>query len=494
MKDSLTSKLPSIILLSLSILVFVHLFSKGTLPYLASLIPLSLLFIRNKNILSTLSVFVFFISLSIFIYTIPINSFANFSIIALFTILLILLLISINSYFPFFVSLIILFTGIYASEVLGRGNFILSFLSFMSIIISLLINHIKDKDLFLWENRFLIRKEYKKGIIILFIIVISLSPLFLLTPKVRGIPIPKSLITVTPETEEVENPVYKPPSIEEEGKGFLSRIAFGKLAEKFLSFGINYIYVISLFGLLVFLILIMILIYRNIKNIMGKKKALIFLITSIVLSIGVFILLYLSYIPFTKFIKFIVSITGKGGIKGTGTTFNFSGYINKILKGGGMPQVRSTSIDLIVIISIIILSILSSITILLFVSYVYRETFGEKALRKGKISNEFRITPGEYAEENFSGTPREKIIKLYNLLIHKLRVIIGKNIYETPFEYKEKVLSEKPNISKEFNIITENFVISRYSNYNVDEGMWNSTIKAFINLKKKIFKEVINGG
>ena len=496
LKDSLISKSPRVVPLSMALLVFLYTLVDRPFLYAISILPLFLLLTEDKRKLSIFSALVFVLCFSLILYGIPLNSLANFSLILLFTLLTIILLISINSYFPAALSIVFLSVAMYLSETAGRFNIYIGFLGFITILFSLFIENIREKNLSLWENRFLIRKEYKKGIIILFVLLITVSPLFLVLPQIKSIPIPESLLTMTPKSKSGENPVYEVSPIEgeEEIKPSIPRISIGEMARKVLSFVLNYIYVISLFGLIIFLVLILILLYKNIKNMVGRKKALVVFVASIMGSFGLFILLYLSYIPFTKLVRFISKLSRGGSSGNTGITIGFSKYINRFLKGTGIPEIKSTSIDIFVVTSIVIVSILASIMIIIFILHLYKEAFGEKSARESAVSNEFRVTPSGEAEENLSGNPRERIIKLYKLLIHKLRVIVGKNFYETPLEYKEKVLKEKPIISKEMELITENFVISRYSNYNIDEGMWKSTIKAFVNIKKKLFKEVINGG
>ncbi|HDL50455.1 MAG TPA: hypothetical protein ENG37_00410 [Firmicutes bacterium] len=496
LKDLLTSKLPRVVPLSVALMVFSYTIFNKPLLYIVSILPLFLLFVVDRKKLSLLSTLIFIPCFLLILYLIPVNSFTNFSLVVLFTILLIILLISINSYFPMTLSIIFLSVAVYLSETAGKFNIYIGLLGFITILFSLFVKHTREKNLSLWENRFLIREKYKKGIIIIFALLIAISPLFLALPRVKSIPIPKSILTITPENKIGENPTYENPPSEGEGevKPSIHRVSIGEMARKVISFALNYIYVITLFGLIVFLVLILVLTYKNIKNMVGRKKALLIFLTSVIGSFGFFILLYLSYIPFTKLVDFISKLARRKTFGGTGTTFGFSRYVNKFLKGVGVPEIKSTSIDIFVIVSIITISILVSIMIIILILHLYKEAFGDKAKRESIISSEFRITPSGESEENLSGNPRERIIKLYKLLIHKLRVIVGKNLYETPLEYKEKVLKEKPIISKEMELITENFVISRYSNYNIDEGMWKSTIKAFVNIKKKLFKEVINGG
>jgi len=93
-----------------------------------------------------------------------------------------------------------------------------------------------------------------------------------------------------------------------------------------------------------------------------------------------------------------------------------------------------------------------------------------------------------------SGSPKEKIIILYNNLIKKLSTVIKKFIYETPLEYNLKLKQEKPSLGNEFELITDNFIIARYSNIDIDEKVYNETFKNYKKIVEKLFKEVYFGG
>ncbi|MBC7195443.1 MAG: hypothetical protein H5U37_07290, partial [Caldisericia bacterium] len=229
-----------------------------------------------------------------------------------------------------------------------------------------------------------------------------------------------------------------------------------------------------------------------IKFVYGKKKSIRFLVLSFFISILIILSPYFLYKPFELFIKSVlknlkIENIGKVPVFELIERIRRAFSINQIINEKQIPV--SLDIGLILLLSFFV--IMTTLFLYYLIFYLYKSTYNERQIELNKILEEFKDEKGEIFE--IKGTPKEKIIALYNFLIKKLNLVLSKFSYETPNEYRIKFKKEKPEFSNEIDIITDSFIISKYSNYNINEDLFNKTFLAYKNLSIKIFKEVYFG-
>lgn len=468
--------------------------------FLSILIP-SLLFLfifnyKNINLETTLKIIIAIFSI-IFISLVnsPI-SFSIFTKILLFSFIFILTLIVLKTEISNTLSIISIPIFLIFYEKFIGVNLIIFILSIIFIIQSLFLKFLKNKTFYFWENGFIlnisdIRRIFKNlitiilisSILILFIYSINLNFLNKLT-------LPNELFLNQSEKVQKENNIeIKDTKIEIFTKRYVFIIS--DFSKKFLNFIFNSFFLIVFLGFLIVLILLGIRFYNLIKGVYGKKKSVRFLVSSFVLSMFIILSIYFLYKPFELLIK---SITKNMKIE------NFSIPLFEIVQkirsyfGSAINLNQKTlpvSIDLGLVFVVLFFVIGSTIFLYFLIFYIYNSTLNERKLELNKIMEEFSDEKENLFE--ISGSPKEKIIKLYNLLIKKLSLILLKLDYETPDEYRIKFKREKPELSNEIDLITDNFIISKYSYYEINEDLFYKTFLAFKNLSSKIFKEVYFG-
>lgn len=371
-------------------------------------------------------------------------------------------------------------------------NLILIIFSTSFIILSIFFKHLKNKGFYFWENDFSIKgNPYIKSFKYLLISLIFFPVFYLITfislPDIRKL----FVFEFEKGLENVNKINEKNPKLTEIT---LRRFIFGIriTTQKIVYILLNSLYLIIFIGFVISFIFIGFILYRLIKNVYGKIKARNFLIFSTLFSISLLTSIYFLYKPFEKFIFFL---RDKLKIENIGT-LPVGNLMSKIIKSFS-PQsvttkISNISIDLGILLLIISFLILTTISLYFLIYFLYSTSFNERKYELNKIIE--GIKDNENNLYKIFGTPKEKIIYLYNNLIFLLGKILKKFIYETPYEYKERFNNEKPNVGKEFDLITENFLLAKYSNEKIEENLFNETFINYKKLMEKIFKEVYFGG
>ncbi|MGB9878839.1 MAG: hypothetical protein ACPLGZ_02530, partial [Candidatus Pelagibacter ubique] len=244
-------------------------------------------------------------------------------------------------------------------------------------------------------------------------------------------------------------------------------------------------------GFLIFFVFIGIILYRLIRNVYGKSKAIRFLLLSFSLSIILLSSIYFLYKPFERFIFYL---RDKLNIGETLIT-PFKGISNLISRF--LPKLTSThisniSIDIGVVLIVIMFILLTSISLYFIIFFLFKQAFDNRKIELSKILDNLKTDEINLYE--IKGSNKEKIILLYNNLIKKLSIIIKKFIHETPLEYNFRFKQEKPNLGYEFELITDNFIIAKYSNIDIEDEIFNETLINYQKIIEKLFKEVHFGG
>lgn len=464
------------------------------------LIP-SLIFIfifnyKNINFETSLKIIIAIFSIIfISIFNTPIN-FSIFIKILLFSFVFILTLIVLKTEISNALSIFSIALFLIFYEKFIGINLPIFILSIIFIIQSIFLKFLKNKTFYFWENNFILNISNGKRIFKNLISVILISSILILSISainlnfLNKLTLPDELFLNQNENLNKENEIkIKDNKIEIFTKRYIFRIS--DFSKKFLNFIFNSFYLIVFLGFFIVLILLGIRFYNLIKAVYGKKKSIRFLISSFLLSIFIIFSIYLLYKPFEILIK---SITKNMKIE------NFSiplfEIVQKIRSYFGLTSNLTqknlpVSIDLGLILVVLFFVIGSTIFLYFLIFYIYKLTFNERKLELNKIMEEFSNKEEAFFE--ISGSPKEKIIKIYNILIKKLSLILLKLDYETPDEYRIKFKKEKPELSNEIDLITDNFIVSKYSNYEINEDLFYKTFYAFKNMSSKIFKEVYFG-
>lgn len=468
--------------------------------FISILIPLSLfLFIfnyKNKNIETILKSLIALFSITFISLTyIPI-SFSIFLKILLFSFIFIFSLIILKTEISNTTSIILIATLLIFYEKYIGNNLLIYILSFLFIIQSIFLKFLKNKFFYFWENNFKLNISRNKRVFINLILIflistILISSISLINASILSkLTLPSELfITQNKNQTKEENFKTNDNKITIFTKKYVFKISNFSL--KFFNFIFNSFYLIIFVGFFIVLILLGIRFFNLIKAVYGSKKSLKFLILSFFISILMILSIYFLYKPFEILIKTIAKNSKIQNI-----SFPLFEIVQKIRNfftsdSNIAQKILPISIDVGLIVVVLFFIILSTIFLYFLIFYLYKSSFNERKLELSKIMSEFNLEKEDKFE--ITGSPREKIIKLYNILIKKLSLILLKLDYETPNEYRVKFKKEKPELSNEFDLITDNFIISKYSNYNISEDLFYKTFLAFKNLSNKIFKEVYFG-
>lgn len=482
----------------LSFLLFTYILFKSL--FLSIIIPLTFsLFIFEINRKDIESFYKFFITILSIILVIFFNlpiTFQIFLKISLFSFIYILILIIIKNENSNYISTVFLIINLIFYEKIFTNNLFIYLISFILIIFSLYYKLQKNKSFYFWENNFVLLNLNKERIVknllsILLISIIIVSTISLINIKFfERISLPQTFFNS--QNFENKKEIFK------ETKDTLSftikRFSFriSNISQKILNFIVNCFYLILFFGILIALILLVFRFYNLIKFVYGKKKSIRFLILSFFISILIILSPYFLYKPFELFIK---SVTKNLKIENIGRVpiIELIDRIRRVFSGNQIINEKQIpiSIDIGLIILLSFFVTMTTLFLYYLIFYLYKSTYNERQIELNKILEEFQDEKGEFFK--IKGTPKEKIIALYNFLIKKLNLVISRFSYETPNEYRVKFKKEKPEFSNEIDIITDNFIISKYSNYNVSEDLFNNTFLAYRKLSNKIFKEVYFG-
>lgn len=490
-KISFLFKFSNLLIFVTAIYLHINIFmSDIKILYLIPLISLLFLIEKKNKIFLLLKILLIIISLtSIFYFNKPktyINFLEDISFIFLYIIFVTLFNKSFVNYisFPILILYLILF-----EKFVGLNLFLLIYSSFL-IILTIFLRYLIFKGFYFWENDFSIKGDpYKKSFKYLLLCILFFPVFYFIT--FINFPILKNLLLFNSNNNNIVNKIdeISPKSSQILLLRYIFTIRIG--TQKIVNFLLNSFYLVIFFGFIIFFIFIGVFLYKLIKSVYGKTKARNFLIFSFCLSIAFISSLYLLYKPFEKLIFFI---RDKFNIQ----SFEFlpfekiSNSISKILPHTIATKISNISIDIGVVLIIILFILLTSISLYLIIYFLYRQAFDERKIELNKIIDNLKLN--ETKLYDIEGTPKEKIILLYNNLIKKLSSIIMKFIYETPIEYNLRFKEEKPNLSKEFEIITDNFVIAKYSNIEVEDKFFDETLINYKKIIEKLFKEVYFGG
>ncbi|MCX8095684.1 MAG: hypothetical protein N3D74_05820 [Caldisericia bacterium] len=451
---------------------------------------------KNINIETTLKILISIFSIfMIFITNTPIT-FQIFLKILLFSFIYILSLITLKTEISNYLSIILIAIILFFYERFIGTNLLIFILSFIFIIQSIFLNFFKNKTYYFWENNFLMKTSqgkriFKNLILISLISIILISMISSININfINKLTLPSDFILNRNENlQEEKNFETKDSKITIFTKRYIFRIS--DFSRKFLNFLFNSFYLILFLGIFVILILFGIKFYNLIKAVYGKEKSKRFLISSFIISVSIILSIYFLYKPFEILIRSIVKNTKIEEI--SIPLFEIIQKIRNFFSSNSNINQKTLpiSIDFGLIFVVLTFIIASTIFLYFLIFYMYKSNFNERKLELNKIIEEFSNEKDEIFE--ISGTPREKIIKLYNILIKKLSLIILKLDYETPNEYRLKFKKEKPELSNEIDLITDNFIISKYSYYDISDESFNKTFLAFKKLGSKIFKEVYFG-
>jgi hypothetical protein len=441
-------------------------------------------------------VFAIIISLFLLIYlNIPIT-FNLFIKIFIFSIIYIFSILIIKKESANILSQIFLIINLILYEKIFGLYFSTFLISFILIILSLYFKLQKNKSFYFWENKFSIlsinNKKVFKNLILIFLISILIitSTLFINVNFFRKISLTPIINNLQNNGIEEKSNLGSKNEINISIKRYIFKIS--DFSIKFLNFILNSFYLIVFIGMLIVFFLFSFKLFNLIKFVYGRKKSIKFLISSFFISISIILSIYFLYKPFEMLIR---SIVKNLNIKKFDEIpiFEFINRIRRFFSGYNITNEKQIpiSIDIGLILVIFLFVLMVTLFLYYMIFYIYKSTFNERQIELNKILDEFRDEKREIFE--ISGNPKEKIIALYNILIRKLNFIISKLKHETPNEYRIKFKKEKPELSNEIDIITDSFIISKYSNYNISEDLFNKTFSAYKKLSDKILKEVYFG-
>lgn len=489
-KISFLFKLSNLLIFITAIYLHINIFmSEIKILYLIPLIGLILL-IEKKNKLEVLIKILLFLisSFLVFYFNKSITS-TSFLENVSFTFLYLFFIIFYRQSYANYISFpILLFYLVLFEKVFGLNIFLLIYSAFL-IILTIFLRYLIFRGFYFWENAFSIKGDpYKKSFKYLLLSILFFPVFYLIT--FINFPILKNILIFNNNNNSIVNKIdeISPKSPQILFSRYIFTIKIG--TQKIVNFLLNSFYLVIFFGFIIFFIFIGIFLYQLIRNIYGKTKANVFLILSFCFSIAFILSLYFLYKPFEKLIFFIKD---KFNIQ----SFEFfpfekiSNSISKILPQSIATKISSISIDIGVVLIIILFILLTSISLYLIIFYLYRQAFDQRKIELNKVFDSLKLN--ETKIYDIKGTPKDKIIFLYNNLIKKLNSIIMKFIYETPIEYNLRFKEEKPNLSKEFEIITDNFVIAKYSNIKIEDKLFDETLINYNKIIEKLFKEVYFG-
>ena len=486
-KISFLFKLINLFLFLTAIYLHINIFMPEIkILYLIPLISLILLIDRKNKIILPLLLILISITF-VFYFNKPIT-FINFLENISFIFLYLLFIILIEKSFVNYISIPILFFYLILYEKLIGVNLFLVIFSAFLIVLNIFLKFLIFKGFYFWENDFAIKGDpYKRSFKYLLLSLIFFPVFYFITfinfPDLKNIlifhndKIPEKIDEISPKGSQITISKYI----------FTIKMS----TQKVINFLLNSFYLIIFLGFLIFFIFIGIILYRFIQNIYGKSKAKNFLIFSFSLSLIFISSLYLLYKPFEKLIFFIKD---KFNIQSTGF-FPFekiSNTINKILPQTIATKISNISIDIGIVLIIILFILLTSISLYFIIFFLFRQAFDQRKIELNKVIENLKLNDIKLYE--IEGSPKEKIILLYNNLIKKISSILMKFIYETPLEFNLRFKNEKPNLSKEFDIITDNFIVAKYSNIEIEDNIFNETLTNYKKLIEKLFKEVYFGG
>jgi len=490
-KISSLFKLSNLIIFLTAISLHINIFiPEHKILYLIPLLSI-ILFFNKKNKFSILAqILLLILSVSSIFYFNSPFTFINFLENISFVFLYIIFLNFFEKNFSNYISIpILVFYLIMYEKFLGI-NFYLIICSAFLIVVTIFLKFFIYKGFYFWENDFSIKgNPYKRSFKYLLLSLVFF-PLFYFITFIN-FPNLKNLFIFNSNNNKITEKIGE--KAPESSSTTISRYIFTiKIStEKIINFLLNSFYLIIFLGFLIFFIFIGIVLYRLIRNVYGKSKAIRFLLLSFSLSL---ILLSSTYFLYKPFERFIFYLRDKLNIGETLIT-PFKGISNVISKF--LPQATSThisniSIDIGIILIIIIFILLTSISLYLIIFFLYRQAFDSRKIEVNKILENLKLDESKLYE--IEGSPKEKIILLYNNLIKKLNIIIKKFIHETPLEYNYRFKQEKPNLGNEFELITDNFIIAKYSNIDIKDEVFNETLINYQKIIEKLFKEVYFGG
>lgn len=490
-KISFLFKLSNLLIFITAIYLHINIFmSEVKILYLIPIFSLLFLIEKKNKIFLLLQILLFLITLTFVFYFNKPKTNINFLEDIFFIFLYIIFVTLFNKSFVNYISFpILIFYLILFEKFVGSNIFLIIISSFL-IILTIFLRYLIFKGFYFWENDFYIKGDpYKKSFKYLLLSILFFPVFYFIT--FINFPILKNLLIFSNNNNNIVNKIDeispKNPQILISRYIFTIRIG----TQKIINFLLNSFYLVIFFGFIVFFIFIGIFLYKLIRNIYGKTKARNFLILSFCFSIAFTSSLYFLYKPFEKLIFFI---RDKFNIQ----SFEFfpfekiSNSISKILPHTISTKISNISIDIGVVLTIILFILLTSISLYLIIYFLYRQAFDERKIELNKIFDNLKLN--ETKLYDIEGTPKDKIIFLYNNLIKKLSSIIMKFIYETPKEFDLRFKKEKPNLSKEFEIITDNFIVAKYSNIEVEDKFFDETLKNYKKIIEKLFKEVYFGG
>ncbi len=490
-KISSLFKLSNLIIFLTAISLHINIFMpEHKILYLIPLLSI-ILFFNKKNkfsillpiLLSILSIFLLFYYNEPFTF---INFLENISFIFLY----ILFLNFFEKNFSNYISIpILIFYLIIYEKFLGI-NFYLTIGSTFLIVITIFLKFLIYKGFYFWENDFSIKGDpYKRSFKYLLLSFIFFPIFYFFT--FMNFPDLKKLFIFNTNTNKITEKIEE--KAPETSLTTISRYIFTiKIGtEKIINFLLNSFYLIIFLGFLIFFVFIGIILYRLIRNVYGKSKAIRFLLLSFSLSV---ILLSSTYFLYKPFERFIFYLRDKLNIGETLIT-PFKGISNLISRF--LPKLTSThisniSIDIGVVLIVIMFILLTSISLYFIIFFLFKQAFDNRKIELSKIIDNLKTDEINLYE--IKGSNKEKIILLYNNLIKKLSIIIKKFIHETPLEYNFRFKQEKPNLGYEFELITDNFIIAKYSNIDIEDEIFNETLINYQKIIEKLFKEVHFGG
>lgn len=486
-------KLTNLLIFLTSIYLHIYLFIPNV--YILYLIPLlSFVFLidRKKKFYLLLSILVLiFTFITIFYLNKPVTFINLIKDISLFLLYLIFFNF-VNSNFCDSISIPILILYLILFEKFRTTNILLMVLSSFLIILSIFLKYLITKGLYFWENDFYIKgKPYNRSFKYLLLSLVFF-PIFYFLTFLRLPDLSKFLIfkpnTPSNSVDKINENVPKDIPITITKSLFTLKLN----TQKFINIILNSLYIILFVGFFILFIFIGVILYRLVKSVYGKDKARNFLIYSFSITIGFLVLLYFLYKPFEKLIYYLRDKLISKNPKLIETIFErVQEAVRQLVSQKVYTKISNISIDIGAILIVILLTIVTIVTLYFIIYYLYKFAFNERNVELNKIIEGLRESEEKFYD--FVGSPKEKIIALYNNLIDKLNIVLTKFIYETPIEFSKRFKNEEPNLSNEFDLITENFIIAKYSNENIDESAFKET---FINYKKiieKLFKEVYLG-
>lgn len=458
--------------------------------YSIPLFSLILLFNRKNKIL--VPILLFILSTTFIFYFNNPTTFVIFIENLSFIFLYIIFLNFIEKNFVSFISIpILIFYLILFEKLIGMNLFLMISSTFL-IVVTIFLRFLNNKGFYFWENDFSIKGDpYKKSFKYLLLSLIFF-PVFYFVTFINFYDFNKLFIfnnnTTINNTQEIIEETAP-----ESSQTIISRYIFTIKAntQKVVNFLLNSTYLIIFLGFLVFFILAGIILYRKIKNVYGNTKAKKFLLLSFSLSVIFLFSLFFLYKPFEKLI-FYLKDKFNIGTYGFTPFAQISNTIRRILPQTALTKISNIYIDIGAILIVVLFIIIVSIAIYFIIFFLYKQVSDKRKIELNKTLENLNLDDVKLNE--ISGSPKEKIIIIYNNLIKKLSTVIKKFIYETPLEYNLKFKQEKPSLGDEFELITDNFIIAKYSNIDIDNKVYNETFKNYKKIVEKLFKEVYFGG